>query len=237
MTSYVVASKYIPEVNLALFERDFFDGAQFLLQKDDGTPWDLTDVVVCASIYQTIAGATSLLTNFNVEPLEPLNAGRARIWLTSAQTAQVYAAYQGSPQTIGATAFFPTAYASQAGSDDFYQNSNLRWDLRIETPEAVGDLVSVSAGAFVSQTSHGLGATERVIFRDTNQASINYNGQSNRIYTGLTNISYQSPYSFTIPSLSAITDPAIGGSVYRLKQDTVVVGRIVANSTVSNCFP
>jgi hypothetical protein len=237
MASYVVASKYIPEINLALFERDFFDGAQFLLQDSDGVPWNLNDVVVCASVYQNVAGISTLVTSFNVEPLEPLTAGRVRIWLTSAQTAQIYDAYDGGQQTTGATAFFPTAYASQADSASFYQNSNLRWDLRIETPEEVGDLVSASAGAFTTQTPHGLGASERVFFKNTAQASINYNGTSARIYTSLTNISYQPPYSFTIPSLSGVTDPAIGGSVYRLKQDTVVVGKVIANSTVSNCFP
>jgi hypothetical protein len=237
MTSYVVAAKRIPEINIALFERDFFDGAQFLLQDSDGVPWNLSDVVVCASIYQTIAGVSSLLVNFNVEPLEPLRAGRVRIWLTSDQTAQVYSGYNGAEQTTGATAFFPTAYSSQADSASFYQNSNLRWDLRIETPEEIADLVSVTAGAFTTQTAHGLGATERVIFKDTGEASINYNGTSSRIYSDLADISYQPPYSFTIPTLSGVTNAAIGGTVYRLKQDTVVVGKIIVNSTVSNCFP
>jgi hypothetical protein len=236
MTSYFAASKYIPEVNLALFERDFFDGAQFLLQDSDGTPWDLSDVVICASIYQGAGGASTLLTNFNVEPLEPLSAGRVRIWLTSEQTAQVSAAYDGEGQSVRA-AFFPTAYSSQADSANFYANSNLRWDLRIEKPVFVSDLISASGGTFISQTSHGLGATERTIFKDTSEASINYDGTSSRIYSGLTNLSYLPPYSFSIATLSGITNSAIGGSVYRLKQDTVVVGKIVANSTVSNCFP
>jgi hypothetical protein len=237
MTSYVVASKYIPEINLALFDRDFFDGAQFLLQDSDGVPWNLNDVVICASIYQNVAGVSSLLTNFNVEPLEPLNAGRVRIWLTSAQTAQVYDAYDGAQQTTSTVAFFPTAYASQADSASFYESSNLRWDLRIETPQGLADLVSASGGTFITQTAHGLGATDRTFFKDTAQSSINYNGTSARIYTNLTSITYQPPYSFTVSSLSGITDPAIGGSVYRLKQDTVVVGKVIANSTVSNCFP
>jgi len=237
MTSYVVSSKYIPEINLALFRRDFFDGAQFLLQDSDGLPWNLNDVVVCASIYQDVSGTSSLLTNFNVEPLEPLNTGRVRIWLTSAQTAQVYSAYNGGQQNTGTAAFFPTAYASQVDSSSLYENSNLRWDLRIETPEELADLVSASGGTFITQTAHGLGATDRTIFKSTAQSSINYNNTSARIYTNLTNISYQPPYLFTIPSLSGITDPALGGSVYRLKQDTVVVGKVIANSTVSNCFP
>ena len=67
--------------------------------------------------------------------------------------------------------------------------------------------------------------------------SINYNGTSARIYTNLTNITYAPPYSFTIASLSGITDAAIGGSVYRLRQDTVVAGAVVVGTTLSNCFP
>lgn len=237
MTAYVVASKAIPQVNLSLFERDFFDGAQFLLQDEDGSPWNLNDVTVCASVYQATTSGTTLLTNFNVEPLEPLTKGQVRIWLTSDQTEQIYNAYDGGEQRAGALAFFPTAYASQAESSSIYENSNLRWDLRIETPYLAADLVSVNAGAFVTQTGHGLGATDRIIFRNTLATTINKDGTSATIFTNLTNISYSPPYSFTVPSLSGVTNAALGGSVYRLRQDTVVIGNVIANSTVSNCFP
>jgi hypothetical protein len=69
------------------------------------------------------------------------------------------------------------------------------------------------------------------------KASINYNGTTARIYSNLTGITYAPPYSFTIASLSGITDAAIGGSVYRLRQDTVVAGAVVVGTTLSNCFP
>jgi hypothetical protein len=75
------------------------------------------------------------------------------------------------------------------------------------------------------------------VFSGTTASGINYDGTGARIYTALTNISYVAPYSFTIASLSGITDAAIGGSVYRLRQDTVVAGAVVAGTTLSNCFP
>jgi len=75
------------------------------------------------------------------------------------------------------------------------------------------------------------------VFGDTAASGINYDGTSARIYSGLTNIAYIAPYSFTIASLSGITNAAIGGSVYRLKQDTVVAGAVVVGTTLSNCFP
>ena len=235
--SYVVASKNIPKIDLALFERDFFDGAQFLLQDSTGAPWDLNDVTVCASIYKKVGTTYTLVTAFNTEKLEPLRNGQVRIWLSSSQTAALEAAYEAGQQSAGASAFFPTAYASQADNSSTYENSNLYWDLRIETQEALADLVSVAAGAFVTQTDHGLGSSERVVFSGTTSTSINYNGTSARIYSSLSNISYIPPYGFTVPALSGITNAAVGGSVYRLKQDTVVVGNVVVNSTVSNCFP
>ena len=109
--------------------------------------------------------------------------------------------------------------------------------MRVERKEQIADLVSVSGGTFISQTNHGLGATERVIFEGTTQSSINYNGTGARIYSNLTNITYAPPYSFTIASLSGISDAAPGGSVYRLKQDTVVAGNVFVGTTFSNCFP
>jgi len=132
--------------------------------------------------------------------------------------------------------FFPSAYTAE-NSSDFLPNSVLGWDVRVERKEQIADLVSISAGTFVSQTNHGLGATERVIFEGTAQSSINYNGTGARIYSNLTNVTYAPPYSFTIASLSGITDAAPGGSVYRLKQDTVVAGSVFVGTTFSNCFP
>jgi hypothetical protein len=235
--SYVVASKNIPKIDLALFERDFFDGAQFLLQDSTGTPWNLNNVTICASIYKKVGTTYTLVTSFNTEKLEPLTKGQVRIWLSSAQTATVEAAYEAGQQSAGATAFFPTAYASQADNSTTYENSNLYWDLRIETQEPLTDLVSVAAGVFITQTDHGLGSSERVVFSGTTSTTINYNGTSARIYSSLSNISYLAPYTFTVPALSGVTNAAIGGSVSRLKQDTVVVGNVIVNSTVSNCFP
>ena len=235
--SYVVASKNIPKIDLALFGRDFFDGAQFLLQDSAGSPWDLNSVTVCASVYKKIGTTYSGVTSFNTEKLEPLTNGQVRIWLSSSQTAALEAAYTSGQQTAGTSAFFPTAYASQADNASTYENSNLYWDLRIETQEKISDLISVAAGVFVTQTDHGLGSTERVIFSETTNSSINYDGTSAKIYSSLSNISYLAPYGFTVPALSGITSSTIGGSVYRLKQDTVVVGNVIVNSTVSNCFP
>jgi hypothetical protein len=231
--SYVVASKNIPKIDLALFERDFFDGAQFLLQDSTGSPWNLSNVTICASIYKKVGTTYTLVTAFNTEKLEPLGNGQVRIWLSSSQTAALEAAYQEGVNGTGTNAFFPTAYASQVT----YENSNLYWDLRIETQEKVSDLISVAAGVFITQTDHGLGSTERVIFSGTTNSSINYDGTSAKIYSSLSNISYLAPYGFTVPALSGITGSTIGGSVYRLKQDTVVVGNVIVNSTVSNCFP
>jgi hypothetical protein len=147
--------------------------------------------------------------------------------LSSSQTATLWDAAQYS---VPSGVFYPTAYASQIRP--FFS-----WDLRIERKEEIADLVSISAGTFISQTNHGLGATERVVFEGTAQSSINYNGTSARIYSNLTNITYAPPYSFTIASLSGITDAAPGGSVYRLKQDTVVAGSVFVGTTFSNCFP
>jgi hypothetical protein len=113
----------------------------------------------------------------------------------------------------------------------------LTWDIRIEKQEYVADLVSVSGGTFISQTNHGLGATERAVFSGTTSSGINYNGTSARIYSNLTGITYASPYAFTIASLSGVTNAAIGGSVYRLRQDTVAAGSIFVGTTFSNCFP
>jgi len=56
------------------------------------------------------------------------------------------------------------------------------------------------------------------------------------LYSGATSISQVSPYRFTITSLSGITNSALGGALYKLKQDTVIVGKVVVAQTVSNCF-
>jgi hypothetical protein len=226
--SAFVSTNSVTEVNLQLLRRDYFDGFSLLLQDSDGEPFDLNDVQVCASVWKsTTSGTVEQVLAINVEEQEPLRAGRVRLWLSSAQSAVLWDAAQ---YTVASGVFFPSAYTSQA-------RPFLSWDVRIEKEEEVADLVSVTAGAFVSQTNHTLAASERVIFRGTAQSTINYDGTSARIYSGLTNISYQPPYSFTVPALSAITDAAIGGSVYRLKQDTVVAGSVVVGTTLSNCFP
>lgn len=228
MTSAFLATSIAPRLDLHLLRRDFFDGFSILLQDADGLPFDLNEVQVCASVWRnTTSGTIEQVISINVEEEEPLDAGRIRLWLTSQQTGALWDAAQYS---IPSGVFFPVAYSSQI-------RPSLTWDVRIEKEEELSDLVSVSAGSFVSQLNHGLGASERVIFKNTGQSSINYNGTSARIYSGLTNISYSPPYSFTIPSLSGVTDAAIGGEVYRLRQDTVVAGSVIVGTTLSNCFP
>lgn len=226
--SNFLATSIIPQVDLVLLRRDYFEGLSLLLQDASGVPFDLNGVQVCASVWKsTSSGTLEQVLSINVEEQEPLTAGRVRLWLSSAQTATLWDASQYA--TVSAV-FFPSAYASQV-------RPFLVWDVRIETQDELADLVSVASGVFVSQTNHTLGSTERVIFKSTAQSSINYDGTGSTIYSGLTNISYEPPYSFTIASLSGITDAAIGGSVYRLKQDTVVAGNVVISNTLSNCFP
>jgi len=217
-----------PKLDLHVLQRDYFDGFSLLLQDANGLPIDLTNVTVCASVWRsTISGTTEQLMSLNLEKQEPLNRGRVRFWLSSAQTATLWDSLQYS---VPSGVFYPTAYASQT-------RPFLFWDVRIETEEELADLVSVASGVFISQTNHTLASSERAIFRSTSQSSINYNGTSATIYSGLTSISYQPPYSFTIASLSGVTDAALGGSVYRLRQDTIVAGNVFVGSTVSNCFP
>lgn len=231
--STFLSTSIAPRIDLTLLRRDFFDGFSLLLQDEDGLPFDLSQVQVCASVWKrNSATSYSQVTAINVEKQEPLDAGRVRFWLSSAQTATIWDEAEGGENT-GAS-FFPSVYSSEASVD---AGSSLFWDVRIEKEDELTDLVSVSAGTFVSQTNHGLGATERIIFRDTAQSSINYNGTSARIYSSLSGITYEPPYSFTIASLSGVTNAAVGGSVYRLRQDTVVAGAVVIGTTLSNCFP
>lgn len=231
--STFLATNIVPQINLQLLRRDYFDGFSLLLQQADGTPYDLNNVQVCASAWQRNNDSSySLLINFNVEEQEPLDAGRIRLWLSSAQTALLWDAYGQQISTGGA--FFPSAYSTSLSA---FTSSSLFWDARIETQEQLANLVSVSGGTFISQTNHTLGSTERVIFKNTAQSSINYNNTSARIYSSLSGITYIAPYSFTIASLSGITDAAVGGTVSRLKQDTVAGGNIVVGTTLSNCFP
>ena len=231
--STFLSTSIAPRIDLTLLRRDFFDGFSLLLQDEDGLPFDLSQVQVCASVWKrNSATSYSQVTAINVEKQEPLDAGRVRFWLSSAQTATIWDEAEGG-ENIGAS-FFPSVYSSEASVD---AGSSLFWDVRIEKEDELTDLVSVSAGTFVSQTNHGLGATERIVFRDTAQSSINYNGTSARIYSSLSGITYEPPYSFTIASLSGVTDAAVGGSVYRLRQDTVVAGAVVIGTTLSNCFP
>jgi hypothetical protein len=227
MSSFL-ATSIAPRLNLTLLRRDFFDGFSLLLQDADGEPYDLSGVQVCASVWKTDAsGVTTKVLDINTEEQEPLSAGRVRFWLTSAQTNTLWT----EVQTIQPTnVFFPNAYTDNI-------RSSLFWEARIEKEEQVADLVSVSGGTFVTQTNHTLASSERVVFRGTSNSSINYNNTSARIYSGLTDISYLAPYSFTITALSGVTDAAIGGSVYRLRQDTVVAGDVEVGATIANCFP
>jgi hypothetical protein len=235
--SVFVATSLAPQIDLRLLRRDYFDGVSLLLQDADGEPFDLADVQVCAAVWKRTGSNTAdLVTSFNIEEQEPLRNGTVKLWLSSTQTALIWDAAAGTGPANISQAFFPTAYTIENSSDSL-ATSLLSWDLRIERKEEIADLVSISAGTFVSQTNHGLGATERVIFEGTAQSSINYNGTSARIYSNLTGITYAPPYSFTIASLSGITDAAPGGSVYRLKQDTVVAGSVFVGTTFSNCFP
>jgi hypothetical protein len=226
--SVFLATSTAPRVNITLLRRDFFDGFSLLLQDEDGVPFDLSTVQVCASVWKTDEeGVTTKILDFNIEKQEPLMSGRVKFWLTSSETNTLWTELQ----TISpANTFFPSAYTEVI-------RPSLFWEARIEKEEELANLVSASAGSFVTQTNHALGSAERVIFRGTNQPSMNYDGTSSRIYTNLSNISYQPPYSFSIASLSGITDAAIGGSVYRLRQDTVVAGSVDVGSTIANCFP
>lgn len=235
--SAFLATSLAPQIDIRILRRDFFDGVSFLLQDSDGLPFDLTNTQPCASIWKkTSSGTAEQITSFNIEELEPYDNGQVRLWLSSSQTALVWDAAQSIAANPISQAFFPTAYTSSNTSDAAIYSS-IVWDLRIERQEATADLVSVSGGTFISQTNHTLGSTERVIFQNTSQSSINYNGTSARIYTNLSGITYAAPYSFTIGSLSGITDSAIGGSVYRLRQDTIVAGNVYVGGTYSNCFP
>ena len=235
--SVFVATSLAPQIDLRLLRRDYFDGVSFLLQDEDGEPFDLGDVQICAAIWKRTGATTAdLVTSFNIEEQEPLRNGQVRLWLTSTQTALIWdAAAAAGPSNIS-QAFFPSAYTIENSSDSL-SASPLIWDIRIEKQEYVADLVSVSSGTFISQTNHGLGATERAVFSGTTSSGINYDGTSARIYSNLTGITYAPPYAFTIASLSGTTNAAMGGSVYRLRQDTVAAGSIFVGTTFSNCFP
>ena len=72
----------IPEIDITLFQRDYFDGIGFVLQDDNGLPIDLSSVTVCASIYQTTAsGTSSIVTSFNVQKEEPFTNGALNLVL------------------------------------------------------------------------------------------------------------------------------------------------------------
>lgn len=230
--STFLSTSAISQVNLSLIRRDFFDGMSILLQDEDGNPFNLNDVYVCSAVWKkTDATTFTKILDVNVEKQEPLDAGRIRIWLTSAQTAAIWDQYD-DPFVVGGV-FFPSTYSNDLSVPSY----SLFWDVRIETQQKLSDLISVASGVFVSQTNHQLASSERVVFSGTTASGINYDGTSGTIYSGLTAISYQAPYSFTISSLSGITDANLGGSVYRLKQDTVINGGVTIDTTLSNCFP
>jgi len=233
MTFSFLSTSSAPRVDLYILRRDYFDGFSLLLQDEEGESFDLREVQVCASVWKS-GGSNGLefVESINAQEEEPLRAGRVRLWLTSAQTANIWSA--ASNQNVPGGSFFPNAYQDVASVSS---SSSLVWDVRIEKEEAVSDLVSVAGGVFISQLNHGLASSERIIFKNTSQSSINYNGTSARVYSGLTDISYAPPYSFTIPALSGVTDAAVGGAVYRLRQDTVVAGNVIVGTTLSNCFP
>ena len=232
MSSFL-ATSIVPRVDLYLLRRDYFDGVSLLLQTASGTPYDLSGVQVCATIWKkTSTSSYTQITSLNIEEQEPLRAGQVRLWLTSAQTAAIWDAYGPGGSTGGV--FFPTAYTEDASIASF---SSLFWDVRIETLEPLTDLLSVSSGTFISQNNHTLGSSERVTFSGTTISGINFDYTSATVYSGLTNISYLPPYSFRIPALSGVTNAAMGGEVYRLKQDTVIAGNVIVGTTLSNCFP
>lgn len=228
-----LATASIPQVDLYVVRRDFFDGMTLLLQDVDGTPIDLADVTISAGIWNTTT--STLVTALNIERLEPHTNGQVRLWLTSAQTALIWDTAASLDRTSLSSVFFPTAYAA-ANAADLVVRQPLVWDVRIERRETVADLTSVASGVFTTQTDHGLGATDRVIFTGTAQSSINYNGTSDRIYTTLTNLTYVAPYQFTIAALSAVSANPLGGTVSRLKQETIVAGNVFVGGTYSNTF-
>jgi hypothetical protein len=231
MSSFLSTS-IAPRVDLHLVRRDYFDGMGILLQTASGTAYDLADVDICASVWKrTGEGSYSLVTSVNVEKQEPTRLGQIRIWLTSAQTAAIWDAY--GTATLPSASFFPSAYSQEVS---IANTSPLVWDVRVETKELSSTLLSVASGVFSSQTNHGLASSERIIFSGTTSSGINFDGTGARVYSGLTSLSYLSPYRFTVPTLSGVTASGLGGSVYRLKQDTVIAGNVIVGPTVSNCF-
>jgi len=231
MTTFIPTS-IAPKIDLRLLRRDYFDGMSVLLQDEDGNPFNLNDVTVCASAWKaTSSGTREQILTINTQKQEPLTAGRVRLWLSSAQTAQLWDTYEAFFSNTENKVFFPSTYVVPEALN------SITWDMRIETENELSNLTSVASGVFITQTNHGLASSERVVFSGTAQSSINYDGTSSTIYSGLTNISYTAPYTFTVPTLTGVTDAAIGGSVYRLKQDTVVAGNVFIGNTNSNCFP
>jgi len=224
----------IPEIDITLFQRDYFDGIGFVLQDDNGLPIDLTSATICASIYQTTASGTSaIVTSFNVQKEEPFTNGALNLWLSSAQTQAVWTAYEGYT-TADYHLFVPSAYANEQST---MEQTNLTWDLRVELPEKVADLLAVVSGVFTAQSAPRIGSTDRLAFSGTTSSGLNCNfSTASPLYSGATSISQTSPYRFTIASLSGTTNSALGGALYKLKQDTVIVGKVVVAQTVSNCF-
>ena len=219
-------------IDLTLLRRDYFDGLTLVLLDENNQPLDLSEVEVCASVWKrNSASSYEQVLAMSVEKQDPLNAGRIRIWLSSAQTAIIWD--EAYPQSNGQS-LFPNVYSIQAQTEAL---SSLFWDVRIESREERSELLNVDTGIFITSTDHGLAATDRIIFKDTAASFINYNGTGARIYTNLVNISDVSPYSFTVGSLFGVTNAAIGGSVCRLKQETVAAGAVIVGQTLSNCFP
>jgi hypothetical protein len=222
-----------PVINIYILRRDYFDGFNILLQDEDGLPFDLNVAKVQASVWKrTASGTVEEITPFNVQEQEPLRNGQARLWLTAEQTKMIWDASLETTSSSISQSFFPNAYSVE-NNQDTIASAPIVWDVRVQKQEEVGILVSANGGSFITQTSHGLGATDDLAFVGTSESSINYDGTA-PIYSNLTSITYVPPYSFTVPVLSGITNAAIGGSVYRLKQDTVAAGTVFVGATFTN---
>ena len=110
--SNFLATSIVPQVDLVLLRRDYFEGLSLLLQDASGVPFDLNGVQVCASVWKsTSSGTFEQVLSINAEEQEPLTAGRVRLWLSSAQTASLWDAYQSASVS---SSFFPSVYTQSA---------------------------------------------------------------------------------------------------------------------------
>ena len=148
--------------------------------------------MVKSSVWKhTASGTTQEITAFNVQEQEPLRNGLARLWLTAAQTKTIWDASLEIASSSINQAFFPNAYSAE-NSEDTVASSPIVWDVRIKKQEEAAVLVSANTGSFITQTSHGLGATDGLAFVGTSESSINYDGAA-PVYSDLTNVTYVPP--------------------------------------------